>query len=247
MKQVAVIVGGMGAVGQATARVLGRSGYQVVIVHRNTSTEAIASCMETLPTDTRFFQCDVRSSADVARTVQGIIERHKRIDVCIYTAADQILRKRLLDMSEQEFRGQFEASLFGACTIFRHVAPHMREQKSGTLIGITSSVIDDATTSARMHAYAVAKIALRGLLREFHRELAGSGVRVLDVVPEFMDTKMHADVPARFVEMVRRQHPQQRLMLPEDVANAIRELLLGAHQGLDGVTYRVASNTYTTL
>ena len=247
MKQVAVIVGGMGAVGQATARALGHNGYRIVIVHRATSAEAIGTCMQGLPSDTRFFQCDVRSSSAVARTVAEILSQCGRIDVCIYTASDSILRKRLLDIDEAGFRSQFEANFFAAFNVFQQVAPIMREQHSGTLIGITSSVIDEATTSARMHAYAVAKIALRGLLRELHRELVSSGVRVLDVVPEFMDTKMHADVPPRFVEMVRQLHPKQRLMTPEDVAQAIQGLLVGTNVALSGVTYRVASNTYSAL
>jgi NAD(P)-dependent dehydrogenase (short-subunit alcohol dehydrogenase family) len=97
----------------------------------------------------------------------------------------------------------------------------MSQQGYGTLIGITSTVIESASTPARMGAYTVGKIALRGLLRELHRELSPFDIRVFAVAPELMRTKLTADLPEKFFELVEQRSGSAAITTPKQVAETV--------------------------
>ena len=245
-KKVAVISGGMGGVGHATATALAHEHYRVVVLYRHSSGEELAAARTSLPGESVFIRCDVDNEKDTARAIHEVLSKTSRIDIAIHTAVDPIKRERMLDMDAAEFRSQFEAGFFGAFNFFRPIAKIMREQKSGTLIGITSSVIEADSTAARMGAYTVAKIALRGLLRELHRELSPSGIRVMAVAPHLMRTKLNADLPEKFFEMAAGPSGKEPLMTPEDVAGAIIKLCADTPIP-SGVSYLVSSGATTPL
>ena len=73
-----------------------------------------------------------------ARIVQTVVDTYGRIDGVVCVAG--ILRERMLfNMSEEEWDPVIETHLKGTFTVFRVVAPLMRAQQSGTLIGFTSA------------------------------------------------------------------------------------------------------------
>lgn len=198
MKKVVVISGGMGGIGQAVAKLFASKGYEVVALSRS--------------------DMDVTDPKQVEKVLSL-----PHIDVAIHAAVSPIERKNLLDMNAQEFKGQFEASLFGGFNFLKTAAGKMRDGQGGTLIGITSSAVEEEKTSARMGAYTVAKIALQGLLRELHRELGKSGVRVFAVAPDLLKTKLTSDLPDKFFEFAEAASGKPVATL-EEVAHAIYTL-----------------------
>ncbi len=223
-QKVAVISGGMGGVGRATARALAAQQYRVVILYRHSSDEEIVEVQNSLSKGKHLFvRCDVSNGHEVARVVHEIFLKTDRIDVAIHTAVDPIERKRIVDMDEKTFRGQFETGFFGAFNLFQSVAKIMKKQGSGTCIGITSTAIESNTTTARMGAYTVAKISLRGLLRELHRELSSNVIGVFAIAPGLMQTSLNADLPDKFFEMAV-EHNGEALTTPELVAETIVRL-----------------------
>lgn len=244
-RKVAIISGGMGGVGRAASAALAHEGYRVVVLYRNSSEREVADVRSSLQGEQIFMRCDVGIEQDATRVIDEIFSKTGRIDVAIHTAVDPIRRERILDMNETAFRGQFEAGFFGAFNFLKSVAKIMKKQKFGTLIGITSSTIDSSITAARMGAYTIGKIAMRGLLRELHRELSPYGIRVFAVAPELMRTRLNADLPEKFFEMAEESQGGARMAV-EDVARAIVELCMD--QEIDsGISYLVSSGRMTPL
>lgn len=235
-RKVVVISGGMGGVGRATAEAFAREQYRVVILHRQSG--------ETWG-DHMFMQCDVRDAKQVARVVDDIVARTGRIDTAVHAAVDPIVREKILTMDDGAFRSQFEAGFFGAFHFFRPIAEIIKKQKEGTLIGITSNVIESDSTPARMGAYTVGKIAFRGLLRELHRELSPSGIRVFAVAPGLMRTRLNADLPDKFFDIARAKSGTA-LTTPEDTARTIVQLCADTSIP-SGRSYLVSSNEWTLL
>jgi len=245
-KKVAVISGGMGGVGRATAAALAHEHYQVVVLFKNSPENEIETVHASLPRDTVFIRCDVGNEQDTSRVVNEVLLKTGRIDVAIHAAVDPIKREKIFDMDGNTFRSQFEAGFFGAFNFFRPIAKMMKEQKSGALIGVTSSAIEADSTAARMGAYTVGKIALRGLLRELHRELSPAGIRVLAIAPDLMRTKLNADLPEKFFEIAAGHAGGRALMAPEEVAGAIAALCADATIP-SGMSYLVSSGTMASL
>ncbi|KKW45140.1 MAG: 3-oxoacyl-[acyl-carrier protein] reductase [Parcubacteria group bacterium GW2011_GWA2_56_21] len=245
-RKVVVISGGMGGVGRAAAAAFAREQYRTVVLYRHSSEEDLATVKALLPDEPIFIQCDIRDAQETARTIDTVLSSTGRIDVAVHTAVGPIMRKKLLMMDAAGFRSQFETGFFGAFNLFRPIAAIMKQQKSGTLIGITSSAIESSSTAARMGAYTVGKIALRGLLRELHRELSPAGIRVLAIAPDLMHTRLNADLPEKFFETVVGHAGGRALMTPEEVAGAIAALCADAAIP-SGMSYLVSSGTMAPL
>jgi len=245
-KKTVVISGGMGGVGSAAAKKFAHNNYRVVVLYRNSSEEEIEVARQTLPEESIFMQCDIRNAQETAQVIDNIISNTGQIDVAVHAAVDPIRREKITDMSETSFKSQFEAGFFGAFNFLKPIGNIMKRQKQGTLVGITSSVIESATTPARMGAYTIGKIALRGLLRELHRELSMSSVRVIAVAPELMKTRLNADLPDKFFEIAKERSIDNSLMTTKEVANAIVQLCENT-EFPSGMSYLVSSGEKTPI
>ena len=245
--KVAVISGGLGAVGQALALALAQEGYSIAILYRGEHDEDVAALKGSLGTDALFFAVDVRHPDATARAVEQVATVHGRVDVAIHAATGRILRKHIVDLDAASFQQQLETGVLGAFNFFKPVAEIMRRQKNGVIIGITSAVAEPGAQAARMGAYAVGKIALRGLLRELHREMAADGVRVLAIAPDLMKTALTADLPDKYFEFSLQRSQAEKLMTPQDVATSVLFLLSGDGRSLNGTSLLVASGAVSNL
>lgn len=245
-KSVVVVSGGMGSIGLAAARAFAPERYQVVVLYRDSTDAEVNEVRASLPGNPLFVHCNVSDEHDAARAIKEILSKTSRIDIAIHAAVDPIKRERLLDMEEAAFRSQFEAGFFGAFNFMRPVARIMKDQGRGTLIGITSTVIGSAATPARTGAYAVCKIALCGLLRELHRELSLTGVRVIAVAPDLMRTGVNADLPEKFFEIAERHSDAAPLTTAGEVARVLVTVCENATVP-SGVSYLVSSGVTTPL
>src|SRR5262245_53812712 len=103
--QVVLITGASSGVGQATARVLSRLGYQVFGTSRNPSGAAAISGVELLA-------LEVCREDSVAACVKEVVDRAGRVDVLINNAAYE-LAGAVEETSLEEAKAQFETNFFG--------------------------------------------------------------------------------------------------------------------------------------
>ena len=242
--KVVLISGGMGGVGSATANLLTENGYAVALMYRNSSAHDVAEKKALVGEQVFFVQCDIADPIQTQRAVDEVLAHFGAIDICIHAAVGKITRKTILDMQETEFRKEFEVGLFGAFHLFSAVAPFMKERRSGTLIGVTSVTLEAGGAGARMGAYSAAKAALRGLLRELHRELAPLGVGVYAVAPDLLKTALTADLPEKYFEFAEAV-AGKGLMTPQEVAQTILKVCKG--DILSGNSVRVSTGEVTAL
>jgi NAD(P)-dependent dehydrogenase (short-subunit alcohol dehydrogenase family) len=127
---VVLITGASSGVGQSTARLLSRRGYEVFGTSRNPATAEAISNVEMLP-------LDVRSDDSVRACVEAVANRAGRLDVLINNAGHE-LAGALEDISTEEARAQFETNFFGVVRMVNAVLPLMRRQKRGHLINAGS-------------------------------------------------------------------------------------------------------------
>jgi NAD(P)-dependent dehydrogenase (short-subunit alcohol dehydrogenase family) len=85
-------------------------------------------------------------------------------------------------MTEEDFRGQFEAKFFGVVNVTRAALPVLREQRSGTFLQF-SSLGGRVGGTAGMGAYQSAKFAVEGFSEVLASEVAPFGITVVIVEP----------------------------------------------------------------
>ncbi len=237
IKQKTAIICGYGDLGKAIAKKFLLQNYAVIILSRNFDKNP----------DYVFFQCDISDSVQVDQSIQAICNQYATIDVLIFTAAPEVQRVNLLDMSVAGVKSDFETTVFGGFNILKQVGLVMKEQRSGVIIGVTSAITEENYPSAKMGAYLSAKYALKGMLRQVHQELVKFGVRVHALAPGFMRTKLNHDVPGRVDEFLIEKNPMKHMVALEELGDLALFLSSDQAMYLGGLSIPVAAGEVSNL
>ncbi|HEX9260745.1 MAG TPA: glucose 1-dehydrogenase [Acidimicrobiales bacterium] len=204
--KVALISGGARGQGAAEARLFAHEGAQVLIGDvLDADGHAVA---DSLGGAAAYQHLDVRSEADWEAFVEAALERWERVDVLINNAG--IFRLGVLTQtSVEDWRLIMDINATGVFLGMRAVAPLMMEQRSGSIINISS--IAGLRGSGVAIAYSSSKWAVRGMTKGAAQELAPYGVRVNSIHPGIIDTPMLQEFDAAGVrDAVRERIPMGR-------------------------------------
>jgi 3-oxoacyl-[acyl-carrier protein] reductase len=218
-----LIAGGMGDIGRAIAVRFAGAGERIALLYHTTPDAEARSFIEGLPgTGHVALRCDITDAGSVAGALAAVLKQGDPISLCVHAAVASIVRKAAYDIPPEEFRGQFDVTCFGGLNLFQAVVPRM--VRGGKILGITTSAADPGGQSSAMAGYVAAKYALRGLLRELSRELAGRGIGVAAVAPGFVPTKLHRDLPEQVFNFLKDRQPAELVSTPEEVARKVEEV-----------------------
>jgi NAD(P)-dependent dehydrogenase (short-subunit alcohol dehydrogenase family) len=189
-----LVTGGSRGLGRALGEALARAGARVVLVarHGDELADAVAA-IRAAGGEAHAVVADV-AARDATHAIAGqAAAAVGPIDVLVNNASTlgPVPLRLLLDTDCEDLERALAVNLVGPFRLTKAVAGPMVLRGRGTIINVTS----DAATEAyeRWGAYGASKAALEQLGRVWAAELAGTGVRVLNVDPGEMDTRMHAD------------------------------------------------------
>ena len=239
--RVAIVTGGGTGIGAATARLLASHGADVVIASR-TADELERMAVEIADATGR--RClavptDVKVEDQVVRLVERTVEAFGRLDVLVNNAGGT----RMGPLDEIPTRGWdsiYELNVRSAYVATREAGRHMREQRSGAIVNISSMA---GLTGVKGGAhYASAKAALQMFTTVTAAEWGPFGVRANCVAvgaiasPRVTEAWKVAGIDP---EIAARVTPMRRVGVPQDVANAIVFLASDAASYITGQTLAV--------
>ena len=235
-RRTAIISGGCGGVGRAISGKLAEDGFDIVALYHSTPQEKADAIVESFgPGNHEALKCDVRDEAAVVALIEAVLKKHRMIDACVHAAVGPILWKNSLEMTKDELEEQFKTGVMGGFVLLKEVASAMKRQNTGgVIVGILSSVIYPNVLLAKMSGYVIAKFALRGLLKELHRELIPSHITVNAIAPNMMDTKLVAYLPKEVRTFMMERAPGGSVKTPEDVADIISYLCSEDGKSING-------------
>jgi NAD(P)-dependent dehydrogenase (short-subunit alcohol dehydrogenase family) len=176
MTRTILITGCSTGFGQATARLFAAHGWNVVATMRNPEAGVELAALGNVFVT----RLDVQDQASIDAAVAQSIARFGRIDVLVNNAGfglfgifEATARDKVLE--------QFEVNVFGLMDVTRAVLPHMRANRSGTIVNISSGA--GVFTLPMISLYCASKFALEGFSEALSYELAGVGVGVKIVEP----------------------------------------------------------------
>lgn len=190
--RVALITGANRGIGYALARVLAKLGLQVVLGAR--SEEAAMTAAASLASEGHTVtghQLDVANIASISRAVADTAHAFGRLDVLVNNAGvaiDRGLDASSLDM--ERIKATFETNLFGAWRCTNTAALHMKKQRYGRILNLSTHMASLATMAATSPAYRVSKAALNALTRVHADELRDYNILVNAASPGKVDTRM---------------------------------------------------------
>src|SRR5438270_5553473 len=186
--KVALVTGAAHGVGRAICIELSRRGCQVwaADVLEGDLRDTAAACMEAGGT-CRAAGLDVTQRKSVDSLVTAIVQEHGKIDILVNVEGGVLgqVGKPIEEVSDAEWAGIMNVNLTGAFYCSRAVAPHMKQQRSGRIVNISSGA-GRSTSLTGIQAYTSAKAGQIGLTRQLAQELGAWDITVNNIAPGFV-------------------------------------------------------------
>lgn len=182
MNDVILITGGSSGYGKATAKRFAKEGVQVIITGRDSDRlEAAAKEIGAVP-----FISDAANPSDWAKLRTFIEDRFGRLDLLLNNAGGGVAIKPTAEQAVEDIDRSISLNLNSVIYGCREFAPMFADQKSGTIINISSVCAKQAWPG--WSVYAAAKWGVLGFTKGLATELGPLGVRVTCLIPGAGDT-----------------------------------------------------------
>src|SRR5216683_535657 len=190
-KQVVLITGSSTGFGRLFADTLARKGHTVFATMRdpggrntkNASEIRTLAEKDSLPISV--LEMDVTDDASVERAVDAAIAKAGRIDVAINNAG-YVVSGLAEAVTPEQAQRLMDTNFLGPVRVNRAVLPHMRRQRSGVLMHISSAA--GRIIAPSMGFYCASKFALEALAESYSYELAAQGIESVIVQPGRYET-----------------------------------------------------------
>jgi 3-oxoacyl-[acyl-carrier protein] reductase len=218
--KVAVVTGGSGAIGSATARRLAEAGAKVVVGYNSRADRADA-VVASLAGDGHQALRIPMLETPVIQDVAAMVERtYGRCDVLVNAAGftRMIPHQDLESLDDDLVDSIFAANVRGPFATIRAFVPLMQRSGDAVIVNI-SSIAAIAGTGSNI-AYGGSKAALDTMALSLARVL-GPGIRVMTVSPAAVDTPFVPGRTTAMVEKVAATTPLKRVVQADEVAQAV--------------------------
>jgi NAD(P)-dependent dehydrogenase (short-subunit alcohol dehydrogenase family) len=185
--KIVLVTGGGSGIGLTTAKAFAAEGATVVVAGRDE--QRLASAVKEIGDAASAVTVDVTDSADVARMVSTVVERHGGLDVAVNNAGILGSPAPVADLDEDGFGAVIGTNLTGTWLCLKHEIAHMRAHGGGAIVTIASNIGAHGRLP-NMAAYAASKAAVSALTRTAARDHIADGVRINAVSPGATATDM---------------------------------------------------------
>jgi 3-oxoacyl-[acyl-carrier protein] reductase len=218
--QVMLITGASRGIGRATAIMAAKAGAKVIVNYRSNIAEAekVVNQITQEGGQALAIRADVAIQSEVEAMVAKVMSTHGRVDVLVNNAG--IWTYGAIDSMEAEtWRETIAANLDSIFHCCRAVVPHMKAQRYGRIINISSTA---GQRGEAFHShYAATKGAVISFTKSLAPELAPYNILVNCVAPGWVNTDMTREALVEEGEKITSLIPLGRAGTPEEIVGPI--------------------------
>jgi NAD(P)-dependent dehydrogenase (short-subunit alcohol dehydrogenase family) len=238
----ALITGGAGSIGLATARAFVAEGARVFLL--DLDGPALERAVAELGSEhAAHAVADTTDSAAVAAAVAATVERFGSLDIAFANAGIFGTIATVAEYPEDVFEKVLRVNVLGPFLVAKHA---LRVMGSGGSLIINSSVVG-LTSDRGIAAYATSKHALVGLMRTAAKEMAAAGVRVNTIHPGPVGNEFQTAIeveavgasPQESAAAFEQMIPLARHATPEEIADVVVFLASDESSFITGATIAV--------
>ena len=240
----AIVTGGGGGIGGATARTLASEGAQVAVLDIDeNAANHIAQEIKALAGAACTIHADLSHEASVRAAVEEVMQRYGRIDVLHNNAAltdsDSLSRDTTVtELDVEVWDRTLDVNLRSQMLMSKHVIPHMVAGGGGSIINMSSGAAfrGDRTRTA----YGVSKAGVHALTMYTATSHGKRGVRVNTIVPGLIITDaVKAHLTPEMLAGLGRAILTPHVGAPQDVADLVLFLASERSRYLTGQTFTI--------
>jgi NAD(P)-dependent dehydrogenase (short-subunit alcohol dehydrogenase family) len=218
----ALITGGDSGIGRAVALLYAREGADVAIVYlpvEQSDAEETRRAVEAAGAKCLLLPGDVTSREFCDEAVERTVKAFGKLDILVSNAAHQTRKKRLAEVTDEEFDLTFKCNIYAYFRFARAALRHMK--RGGTIIATSSET--GILGSEQLPDYSATKGAINAFTKALAMNLIDEGIRVNAVAPGPVWTPLNPADAGMTPERVSRfgeQNPMGRPAQPDEVAPA---------------------------
>lgn len=218
--RVALVTGSTTGLGKGIAKAFGKAGAKVAVNYYHNAERAERTMAEFAREQiaAKAFRANAVDESSVNMMFDQIEASLGKVDIVVVNATPDQPLKPIEDYDWDFYQSMLDFFVKSPYLLTRRALPHMKQQKWGRIINITSEVYQKSV--APFSAYVAAKGGQIGWSRSMARELARFGITVNMVAPGWIPTERHEKDPQDMKEAYLASVPMGRWGTPADVAAA---------------------------
>lgn len=189
------ITGASKGMGLEVTKTVLANGDKVIAVSRNL--QELTNNLGRASEDLLPLKVDITNETEIKTAIEKGIEAFDHIDVFLNNAGYYLVGS-IEEISDEEFRKTVDVNVFGMANVIRHVMPHLRKQRSGHIINISSNM--GYVGYANTGSYNASKFAVIGLSEALAQESMPFGINVTVVAPGMFRTNFMSDTTLTIAE-----------------------------------------------
>ena len=217
--KIALITGATSGIGKATAELLAKNNWRLIICGRNA--EVLSQMKADLSVTTEIFTLnfDIREFSQVEKAINSIPENWKKIDVLINNAGNAHGMDSLENGNIDDWDAMMDGNVKGILYISKLLIPGMKAQKSGHIVNISSTAARQ--TYANGVVYCASKKAVDVISEGMRLELTEFGIKVTNLQPGLTETDFSKVRFKGDEERAKTVYQGFQALKPTDIADAI--------------------------
>lgn len=240
----ALVTGGGGGIGRATALALAREGAQVGvadIVVKNA--EMVRDEIKAIGRQGMAYSVDLTKRPDVEKMMSSVISQFGHLDLLANCAGWDRLEP-FLESEEETWDRILDINFKSVLYITKAVLPHMISRRSGKIVNISSDAGRVGSTWEAV--YSGAKGAVIAFSKSVAREIARHKINVNVVCPGLTDTPLLQAIRSqspntkKLIDAITKSTPFRRVGNPEEIAQAVLFLVSPSADFITGQTLSVS-------
>jgi 3-oxoacyl-[acyl-carrier protein] reductase len=248
--RVAVVTGASQGIGRSIALVLADEGADLVLVaRRRPGLDVVAGEVEARGRRAHVVAADVTTVPGIADVVRGTLDAFGRVDILVNNAGKGA-PKPMLELTDADWQASIDLNFLSAVRLSLACVPHMREQRWGRVVNISTRVAREP--DPYFAPYAAAKAALINFSKNLALAFSKDGVLTNCIVPGLIRSEAVQEAAERSAAatglsvdevyqatLAKRPIPAGRLGEPDDVAGLVALLVSDRGGWITGGTFTV--------
>jgi NADP-dependent 3-hydroxy acid dehydrogenase YdfG len=218
-KRIALITGATSGIGEATAELLAKNNFKLILCGRRKDKLELLSKKLSSSTETITLTFDVRNNQEVIDSIKSLPEHWRKIDVLINNAGNAHGLSPIQSGDVADWDAMMDINVKGLLYVSKEVMPLMIERKRGHIINIGSIAGKEVYPNGNV--YCASKFAVDAITQGMRFDLNPHGIKVTGIHPGLVDTEFSLVRFKGDVERAKNVYKGMQPLKAQDIADLI--------------------------